>query len=269
MKDNQTEKKQLEIARIASIIVKIIAILLVPFFNSFDSIYEAHGWFHSTFTPPLVVAVFLGIFWKRFTTPAVIATFTVGAFLMILGQMYPVLISPFSHGIELRPGRGYSYIGALYNIFVCAGVGIIVTIFTKQSSDKNLSGLTVFDVHKLKMMFKGSDVNELKGESILVNWELYDGDAKGKSYDEENSSDDITEKKDIVRFSKNDMESMNAKKGDLVYLEDSRWWLGGLKSIHGVFGEFHDEDGVVHINIDQRDSGQFIDGLTLKAEKEM
>ena len=74
---------------------------------------------------------------------------------------------------------------------------------------------------------------------------------------------------DIVRFSKNDMESMNAKKGDLVYLEDSRWWLGGLKSIHGTFGEPHDEDGIVQINTDQRDSGQFIEGLTLKTEKEM
>ena len=141
--------------------------------------------------------------------------------------------------------------GALYNIFVCAGVGIIVTFFTKQSRDKNLNGLTVFDVHKLKMIFKGSEVNEIKGETVLVNWELYNGDAN------------------IVRFSKNDMGSMNAKKGDLVYLEDSRWWLGGLKSIHGTFGEPHDKDGIVQINADQLDSGQFIEGLTLKAEKEM
>ena len=250
-KNKGSDKQQLELARWASVLVKVIAVILVPFFNSFDSIYEAHGWFHSTFTPPLVVGVFMGIFWKRFTSSAVIATFLIGAFLMVLGQMYPALISPFSHGIELRPGRGYSYIGALYNIFVCAGVGIIVTLFTKQSSDKNLSGLTVFDVHKLKMMFKGSEVNELKGESVLVNWKLHDVD------------------KDIVRFSKIDMESMNAKIGDLVYLEDSRWWLGGLKSIHSVFGEPHDEDGIVYINNDQHDSGQFIEGLTLKVEKEM
>ena len=39
--------------------------------------------------------------------------------------------------------------------------------------------------------------------------------------------------------------------------------------IHGTFGEPHDVDGVVQINADQRDSGQFIEGLTLKAEKEM
>ena len=104
--------------RYASIGIKVIGVLLVPFFKSFESIYEAHGWFHSTFTPPLVVAVFLGIFWKRFTTPAVIATFTVGAFLMILGQFKHELIAPFSHGIELRPGKGYSLILVRYIIFL-------------------------------------------------------------------------------------------------------------------------------------------------------
>ena len=51
-KKEKTEKQQLEFARWTSIAVKVIAVILVPFFNSFDSIYEAHGWFHSTFTPP-------------------------------------------------------------------------------------------------------------------------------------------------------------------------------------------------------------------------
>ena len=64
-KSIQSEKEQLRVARLASVVVKVVAVLLVPFFNSFGSIYEAHGWFHSTFTPPLVVAVFLGIFLEK------------------------------------------------------------------------------------------------------------------------------------------------------------------------------------------------------------
>ena len=247
----KNEKEQLELARWTSIGVKVIAVALVPFFNSFDSIYEAHGWFHSTFTPPLVVGVFLGIFWKRFTTAAVIATFLGGAFLMLLGQNFPELISPFSHGIELRPGRGYSYIGALYNIFVCAGVGIIVTFFTKSKSEKELSGLTIFDVHNLKSIFKGSPVNEEKGEAINLNWKI-----------KENESD-------LVFFSKNDMGKMKANPGDLVFIEDSRWWLGGLKSVHSVYGNPHNEDGLVYINSNHLNHAQFVEGLKLKAEKEM
>ena len=247
----KNEKEQLELARWTSIGVKVIAVALVPFFNSFDSIYEAHGWFHSTFTPPLVVGVFLGIFWKRFTTAAVIATFLGGAFLMLLGQNFPELISPFSHGIELRPGRGYSYIGALYNIFVCAGVGIIVTFFTKSKSEKELSGLTIFDVHNLKSIFKGSPVNEEKGEAINLNWKIKENDS------------------DLVFFSKNDMKKMKANPGDLVFIEDSRWWLGGLKSVHSVYGNPHNEDGLVYINNNHLNHAQFVEGLKLKAEKEM
>ena len=251
MKKEQSEKKQLEVARYASIGIKVIGVLLVPFFNSFESIYEAHGWFHSTFTPPLVVAVFLGIFWKRFTTPAVIATFTVGAFLMILGQFKHELIAPFSHGIELRPGKGYSYIGALYNIFVCASVGVIVSLLTKPPAKDKVDGLTVYDVSKLKASFKGGEVNDANGETVIVDWEISDADD------------------DSIRFSKNDMLKMKAEVGDLVYLCDNRKWLGGLKSIHSVYGEPHDTDGVVMITNNQQQSGLFDQNRKLFGEKEM
>ena len=250
-KKEQTDKKQLEVARYASIRIKLIAIILVPFFNSFDSIYEAPGWFHSTFTPPLVVAVFLGIFWKRFTTPAVIATFTVGALLMILGQFNHELIAPFSHGIELRPGRGYSYIGALYNIFVCASVGVIVSFLTAPPSKEKVNGLTVYDVADLKANFKGGKVNEDEGEIVIVDWEISDSD------------------ENVIKFSKNDMGRMKAEVGDLVYLCDNRKWLGGLKSIHSVYGNPHDEDGVVIITNEQQQSGLFDKGRKLFGEKEM
>ena len=250
-KKEQTDKKQLEVARYASIGIKVIAIILVPFFNSFDSIYEAHGWFHSTFTPPLVVAVFLGIFWKRFTTPAVIATFTVGAFLMILGQFNHELIAPFSHGIELRPGRGYSYIGALYNIFVCASVGVIVSFLTAPPTKEKVNGLTVYDVANLKANFKGGKINENEGEIVIVDWEISDSD------------------ENVIKFSKNDMERMKAEVGDLVYLCDNRKWLGGLKSIHSVYGNPHDADGVVIITNEQQQSGLFDKDRKLFGEKEM
>ena len=73
----------------------------------------------------------------------------------------------------------------------------------------------------------------------------------------------------MVSLSKDDMEITKSKKGDLVYIQDQRWWLGGLKSIHATFDEPHDEKGIVYINETQCDSGMFIKGLALKAEKEM
>ncbi|MEE2876853.1 MAG: sodium:solute symporter family protein [Candidatus Neomarinimicrobiota bacterium] len=246
-----SDKKQLEIARLTSIGVKVLAVILVPFFNSFGSIYEAHGWFHSTFTPPLVVAVFLGIFWKRFTTPAVIATFLGGAVLMILGQFIPDLITPLSHGIELRPGRGYSYIGALYNLVVCAGVGVTVSLFTKPETEEKIRGLTLFDVNSLRELFKGSKPNDRPGEVVTVFWKLTEGEGE------------------TVHFSRKEMKIMAAEVGDLVYVSDSRKWLGGLKSVHAVYGEPHDENGVMYLTGVQLDHGQFVEGKLLSAEKEM
>ncbi len=250
-KKKRSDKEQLEFARWTSLGVKIIAVIMVPFFNTFDSIYEANGWFHSTFTPPLAVGVFLGIFWKRFTTAGIIATFIGGAFLMVLGQFYPQLISPFAHGIELRPDRGYSYIGALYNIVVCASVGIIVSLLTKPESDKKLKGLTIFDAALLKGIYKGSKPNEQIGEKIIVDWKVNEQEKNG------------------IQFSNNDMKRMKANAGDLIYIQDARWWLGGLKSAHSVLISPHDEDGVVYINPKELDHGQFLDGMQLKAEKEM
>ena len=89
--------------------------LLCWHLKNFPTVYEAHGYFHSTLTPPLVVAIFMGVFWKRFSPAGVITTFVGGVALMILGARYPgVFIAPFDHGITMNPDRPYSYIRALY-----------------------------------------------------------------------------------------------------------------------------------------------------------
>ncbi len=128
----ETDRRELLMARISSVVVTALGVLAVIPFNSFPTVYEAHGYFHSTLTPPLVVAIFLGVFWKRFTPAAVITTFLGGVALMLLGAQYPgVLIAPFDHGITMNPSHPYTYIRALYNIVVCAGVGVLVAWTTR------------------------------------------------------------------------------------------------------------------------------------------
>ena len=65
------------------------------------------------------------------------------------------------------------------------------------------------------------------------------------------------------------MDKMAAEVGDLVYVSDSRKWLGGLKSIHSVYGEPHEEEGIVYISEEQLANGQFVEEKSLTAEKEM
>ncbi len=126
-----SDKRELLVARYASMAITALGVLAVLAFKNFPTVYEAHGYFHSTLTPPLVVAIFLGIFWKKFTPAAVITTFLAGVGLMLLGARYPgIFIAPFDHGIEMNPSHPYSYIRALYNIVVCSGVGVFVGLTT-------------------------------------------------------------------------------------------------------------------------------------------
>ena len=251
VKKEHSDKHYLEIARWASVGVTALSVILVPVFNSFGTIYEAHGWFHSIFTPPLIVAIFLGIFWRRFTSAAVISTFTVGAALMILGQIFPQLIAPFDHGIEMMPGKPYIYIGALYNIAVCALVGVTVSLMTKPKKPEDIKGLSIFDVANAREYFKGSKPNDRDGDKVLVHYRT------------------VEDQEDVIRFSRNDMEKMAADPGDLVYITDNRKWMGGLKSIHSVYGTPHDDEGIVYVTDVQRKSGMFVEGRILEAEKEM
>lgn len=302
---DRDDKHYLKAAMFISAGATALGVVAVTFFDNFPTLYEAHGFFHSTMTPPLVIAIFLGIFWKRYTTLAAVATFIVGASLMWLGNKYPgTLIAPFDHGIDMDPAHPYSYIRALYNTLVCLGSGVLFSfIFTRKvevrieaftnrgivsarnyfsgnqqessmiknvffflyggtanilnsfvknaASDEKLDGITVWTLDRAREIFKGSKPNDKPGLNPIVSWK------------EEESSDSF------LRFSKAQMEEMSANVGDLVYVSDKRRWLGGLKSVHSVYAEPHDEDGIVYMTADLIDSGMFIEGKELRAEKEM
>jgi SSS family solute:Na+ symporter len=319
------DRHELASARVASIIITTLGVLAVLVFRDFPTVYEAHGFFHSTLTPPLVVAVFLGIFWRKFTPAAVITSFVGGVTLMVLGANYPgILIAPFDHGIVMDASHPYSYIRALYNLIVCSGIAIIATItttwqqkivsiikskdnqkfimyllstfaaiifiglvfsssiislhsdsipeiivmlvlaftmsalvaisttyFIKYDQTKNITGLTAWSISQAKEMFKGSKTNDEEGKKVKVSWKLKDVD------------------EDKINFSKSDMATMKANVGDLVYISDSRKWMGGLKSIHSIYGEPHNEDGVVYLSEEHSKQGQFVKDKLLTAEKEM
>ncbi len=52
---------------------------------------------------------------------------------MVLGMYYPrPLIQIFDHGTLFDPKHPYTYIGALYNLFVCVLVGVLTTVTRDQ-----------------------------------------------------------------------------------------------------------------------------------------
>ena len=117
--------------------------------------------------------------------------------------------------------------------------------------DEKTDGLTVWSLDKARELFKGGTPNDLPGEPVEVIWKT------------------VEKNKDEMRFSAQDMNTMGAMVGDLVYLCDKRKWLGGLKSVHSIYGKPHDVNGVVYITNIHKESGRFDKNLKLVAEKEL
>ena len=240
---NPSEKTRLRVSMFTSLLVTFIGIQAAFLFSKYGTIYEAHGAFHSVVTPPMVTVIFLGIFWKRFSSRAAVLTFVVGAIFILLGIEYPkIFVQPFSHGIEFVDAKPWSYIRALYNVFACVSIGIIATLFTKppKNYDK-IKGLTIWTIKDGPQYFKGSDVNKNAGITIQFS----------------GAEVEVTQKdNNEVSLPKNYMDKIKGNKGDLIYISDHRWYLGGLKSTHARLGSISDNNKVT-VSKDVFDHAQF------------
>ncbi len=240
---NPSEKTRLHVSMFTSLLVTFIGIQAAFLFSKYGTIYEAHGAFHSVVTPPMVTVIFLGIFWKRFSSRAAVLTFILGGIFILLGIEYPkTFVQPFSHGIEFVEEKPWSYIRALYNVFACVSIGIIVTLFTKppKNYDK-IKGLTIWTIKDGPQYFKGSDVNKNAGITIQFS----------------GAEVEVTQKdNNEVSLPKNYMDKIKGNKGDLIYISDHRWYLGGLKSTHARLGSVSDNNKVT-VSKDVFDHAQF------------
>ena len=220
-------------------------------FNQFDSLYEAHGWFHSTLTPPLVAAIFLGIFWSRFTAKGAVATFVLGSVFIVFGRFFPgLLIAPFDHGIPMDEEAPYKYIGALYNLVACFGIGIVVSLLTRREV-KDIRGLTIWTGEDARHFFKGSAPDDRPGLKLHLRWQVNPALAEG-----------------TVQVDAEALEGLAGSEGAMVYLCDRRKWLGGLRSTHAVLQGVHAHGEVVHLSPDVADAGHFLVGQEIVVEKE-
>jgi len=320
--DPVDEKRAMIVARTSTVAFTLLGILAVYAFSSYPTVYQAHAFFHATLTPPLMIAIFFGVFWKKFTPAGLITTVIGGISLMLLGNRYPLeLIAPIAQGTPYDPVHPYTYMAALYNLIVCSGVAVLATLlqhqlkrtankirknaqhnrimyaiiafiivivvfdiatalfklsiitfmptfmltllmsglvalvttfYVKYDPEAQTLGLTIWSIHQAKEWFKGRKLNEREGENVIVNWKLIE-----------------TDNEDVINFSKHDMHKMAAESGDLVYISDRRKYLGGLKSCHTVYGEPHNEKGIVHIRQLHIEKGLLVKGRLLEAEKEM
>jgi solute:Na+ symporter, SSS family len=244
-----TDRQLLAAARVTAVVVAVIGLVLVPFFMRFDSIYIAHGTFTAAVTPPLVVALLCAVFWRRYTRQAAIATVAGGSLAIFASIIVPELVNPFTFGVPAgAPGEGlfggaqqHNFMRALYGLVVSGALAVLVTLLTRPEPFERQRGLVWGTLSDALRAFKGSPGEEVKGAVV-------------KAKVERAGLVDIHEASGLplARLSARLAEALHAGVGDLVYVCDSRRWLGGLRSSHAIIGEIVPEWADLRIELGEQ-----------------
>ncbi|MFN7141928.1 MAG: hypothetical protein ACK4UN_21625, partial [Limisphaerales bacterium] len=195
-----------------------------------------------------VVALLFAVFWKRFTSAAVLCTLIGGMFAVILSMVYPQIISPFAHGIPMGEGSGtlvdgmrqHQFMRAFYGVVVCIFIAVIVTLFTRPEPKERQRGLVWGTIKDALFHYKGAPGVEntpTVATAIPSNsgaTPVYQGEGKLPS----------------VSISQELANSLKAAAGDLLYVSDARWWTGGLHSAHVIVSDLHTSQDLGEIVLD-------------------
>jgi SSS family solute:Na+ symporter len=234
----------------------------------FDSIYAAHGAFTAAVTPPMVVALLLGVFWRRFTPAAAVATMVGGAAAIAASIVYPALVAPFAQGVPaveigdgfLEGARQYKYMRAFYGLSVSAAIGVVVTLFTRPDPNRDLLGLVWGTVADALARYKGSPGTEVESAWAPVV-------ARRRPDAAERTEDGLVR----LRVSEGLAVAVGARVGDLLYVSDKRRRLGGLRSCHILIDSIEEGDSVPWVEVDADTGSRLIargrEGLPLRARR--
>lgn len=233
-----SEAQLLRVARISSISITMVGVALVPLFMTFDSIYSAHGAFTAAITPPLVVALLLGVFWRRYTPTAAIWTMLGGMLAVVLSIFFPVIITPFAHGVpmlELKSEglfagiKQYKFMRAFFGLGVSLLIGIVVTYLSQPRPLDEIRGLVWGTVTDAIRNYKGSTGKEVESEWVYAHPQLLEQDEDPEAYF------------DAAVLSKDLAIELRAQPGDLLFVSDTRWWLGGLRAKHAMVQSINEQ----------------------------
>lgn len=240
VKQDAGEKQALVVARLSAIAVTLLGIALVPVFAQFKTIYAAHGAMTAAVTPPLVVTLLGSVFWRRFTRAAALWTLVGGMAAIVFSIFVPEVIMPFAQGVPMAErGEGllagmnqFKFMRALFGLSVSSVIGVTITLFTRPEPLGRARGLVTGTVADAIAYYKGSPGSETSTPAVP---------AVARRHE-------VPEKHvgpaglPVVNISTALAARIDARSGDLLYLSDHRWWLGGLHSAHAVVGEIIQDD---------------------------
>ncbi len=226
MKPRQSERHYLKVARMTSVLVIGMSLLLVVwFFNQRGTLMSIHYKGIMTIIPPVVTTIFLGVFWPRFDSGSAALALLIGGGMNFLTVALPAPVIYLRH-FFMGPEAGEPvFFRAIFGVILTAAVGIVSCLLRKEAANSGGEGLTVQSLDKAVFKFKGGKPNyDLSSPVKNLTLKVSSG-LKGKE----------------LVLSSAVAKELKAKVGDLIYVSDQRWFLGGLRSGHFQLKELHHE----------------------------
>ena len=143
-----TDSQQVRIGRWTAIIVMLLAIAWSPMIERFRSIFDAINTILSVLAPPIAVVFIWGVFWKRGTKQASLATiisgFVLGALVFLID--FPAFEGIFGEGVKpITDNLGIPYMMQGWWLFVLLStLYVVVSLLTPRPDPEKIKDL-VFD----------------------------------------------------------------------------------------------------------------------------
>jgi solute:Na+ symporter, SSS family len=251
-----SEKHYLAVARWISAGATAIGLLLVWLFTTMQAdLFNLHYKGIMVIIPAMVTVIFMGAFWPRFNATAATVAMIGGSILNMLSLRYPQWITPLSDFVLASPPEGiepnYSLFRGLFGVLVTAGIGFAVTLVTPAPAPGKIRGLTVFSLGEAMAWFKGGIPNFKRGRQRVAHQLTLAVDAAAAGR---------------IRLPAGVMAALAVEEGDLVYVADDRWWLGGVRSVQLPAGPAAPGEAVL-LDAASLDKGSLVGHRRVKAEK--
>jgi SSS family solute:Na+ symporter len=141
LRPETSDRGLVQIGRISSTVVMILAVLWSFQGGRFSSIFEAINVIAADLAPPITTVFLFGVFWRRGTKEASIITLTTG---FLIGALSFVLDLPvFGTEKIITHGLGISFMMQAWWVFcICSVIFVVVSLLTPPPPPEQINGLT-------------------------------------------------------------------------------------------------------------------------------
>lgn len=160
-KPQTSQKEQVYVGKIVSVVVLVLAVLWVPFIAKFDSLLKYYQEMLTYIAPPVVAVFFLGVFWRRINKH--------GAFWGLIGGAFAAIVTVLAKVFfeyELLGEMHFLLKVPFYFVF-SAIIIIVVSLLSKPDNEKQIG-----DYIWTKKIYR-EETEELKGVPFYKNFRVW------------------------------------------------------------------------------------------------